>query len=171
MILPAASGAQEPDEVRKQARAVRATAGSLRLDGRLDEEVWQRATPIIDFTQAEPVEGAPPADVMEVRFLYDETALWIGARMRGSADVNVQSPMTRRDEGGQADYLQIELDTDLDRRTAYMFGFTAAGVRLDHCHPFDDEGNSNSDFDQCGKPRPRFRTTAGPRSCGCRSRS
>ena len=37
-----------------------------------------------------------------------------------------------RDDGGQAESIQIELDTYHDRRTAYMFGVTAAGVRLDH---------------------------------------
>jgi hypothetical protein len=147
VFVPAAQ-AQEPDPTtRKQARASRTAPGAMRLDGRLDEEAWLRAAPVTDFVQAEPVEGAPPADPMEVRFLYDDTALWIGARMRGSPGVDVKAPMTRRDEGGQADYLQIELDTYLDRRTAYMFGVTAAGVRLDHYHPVDDEDDPQDDFD------------------------
>jgi hypothetical protein len=55
--------------------------------------------------------------------------------------------MSRRDDGGQAEYLQIELDTYLDRRTAYMFGVTASGVRLDHYHPSDNEDDSDSQFD------------------------
>ena len=72
---------------------------------------------------------------MEVRFVYDETALWIGARMRSDNGGAIQAPMSRRDNGDQAEYLQIELDTYHDRRTAYMFGVTASGVRLDHFHP------------------------------------
>ena len=59
--------------------------------------------------------------------------MWVGARMEGSE--SVQAPMSRRDNGDQAEYLEIELDTYLDRRTAYMFGVTASGVRLDHFHP------------------------------------
>jgi hypothetical protein len=43
--------------------------------------------------------------------------------------------MSRRDDGAQAEHIQVELDTYLDRRTAYMFGVTASGVRLDHYHP------------------------------------
>jgi hypothetical protein len=143
----AAPAAQEPEGRRKQARATRTAPQSLELDGRLDEEAWQRAQPITDFLQAEPVEGAPPTDAMEVRFLYDDAALWIGARMLGSPGVPVQAPMTRRDEDQQADYLQIELDTYLDRRTAYMFGVTASGVRLDHFHSSDSEDDANPDFD------------------------
>src|SRR5262245_24983337 len=69
------------DEDRKQAQATRIEAGSIRLDGRLDDEAWQRAIPITDFLQAEPVERAETTNHMEVRFVYDDTALWIGARM------------------------------------------------------------------------------------------
>jgi uncharacterized protein DUF5916 len=141
--------AQEPPaEGVKQARVARLRAASIRFDGRLDEEAWVLATPVTDFVQAEPVEGAPPTDAMEVRFLYDETALWVGARMLNSDPSRpTQAPMSRRDDGGQAEYLQIELDTYLDRRTAYMFGVTASGVRLDHYHPTDNEDNADSEFD------------------------
>lgn len=130
----------------KEARAVRADAGSMRVDGRLDEAVWQRAQPVTDFLQAEPNEGAPPADGMEVRFAYDDTALYIGARLEQGSNA-IQAPMSRRDDGEQAEYLQIELDTFLDRRTAYMFGVTASGVRLDHFHPTDNESDFDDQFD------------------------
>ena len=125
----------------------------IHLDGRLDEDAWQIATPITDFVQAEPNEGAPPSDPMEIRILYDDTALWIGARMRRSQDVSLQAPMSRRDEGDQAEYLQIELDTYLDRRTAYMFGVTASGVRLDHFHPTDNETDIDPQFDPVWQAR------------------
>ncbi len=130
---------------RKQARAVRVPPGAIRFDGRTDEVVWQTADPVSDFVQAEPVEGAAPTDRTEVRFAYDDASLWIGARMF-SIQKAVQAPMSRRDEGEQAEYLQIELDTYLDRRTAYMFGVTASGVRLDHFHPTDNEDDTDSEF-------------------------
>ncbi len=138
---------------RKQARASRLTAGSIRLDGRLDDEAWLKATPITEFVQAEPVEGAPPAHPMEVRFLFDDTALWVGARMRSAPGMAIQAPMSRRDDGGQAEYIQVELDTYLDRRTAYMFGVTASGVRLDHYHPSDNEDDTDSQFEPVWEAR------------------
>ena len=145
-VPSAFAGQQAAEPPRKQAQAVRVADGSIRLDGRLDEPVWQTAAPVVDFSQAEPNEGAPPTDRMEVRFLFDDTALWVGARLE-SADGAVQAPMSRRDDGQQAEYLQIELDTYLDRRTAYMFGVTASGVRLDHYHPSDNEDDTDSQFD------------------------
>ena len=105
-----------------------------------------QATAVADFLQAEPLENASPSDRMEVRFLYDEGALWIGARM-DSAVAAVQAPMSRPDDGEQAEYIQIELDTYLDRRTAYMFGVTASGVRLDHFHPSDNEDDTDSQYE------------------------
>jgi hypothetical protein len=138
---------------RKQARATRVSAESIRFDGRLDDEIWQKALPVTQFTQAEPVEGAEPTDAMEVRFVYDETALWVGARMHRSQGTAIQAPMSRRDDGGQAEYLQVELDTYLDRRTAYMFGVTASGVRLDHYHSTDNEDDSDTEFDPVWEAR------------------
>src|SRR5262245_42876650 len=117
-----AAGQQSTVDARKQAQAMRVEAGAIRLDGRLDDEAWQKATPITDFLQAEPIERGPTRDRMEMRFVYDDSALWIGARMENSGAI--QAPMSRRDDGDQSEYIQVELDTYLDRRTAYMFGVT-----------------------------------------------
>lgn len=139
------AAARPPAGPPKQARAFRVDAGSVHLDGHLDEPFWQTAQPVVDFNQAEPNEGGQPTDGMEIRFAYDDTALWIGARMR-SANGTIQAPMSRRDDGDQAEYLQVELDTFHDRRTAYMFGVTASGVRLDHFHATDDETDIDDEF-------------------------
>ena len=134
-------------ETRKQARAVSVPEQAIQFDGRLDDLAWQGAPALSDFVQKEPAEGATPTDGMAVRFVYDREALYVGARMYGSVGGRPQSPMSRRDEGAQAEHLQIEFDTYLDRRTAHMFGVTAAGVRLDHYHSRDDEGDSDEGYD------------------------
>lgn len=143
----ALAGQPAVENSRKQAQATRVPEGTIRLDGHLDEAIWQTVEPVVDFLQAEPTEGGAPTDRMEVRFVYDDTALWIGARMEAVRSPGIQAPMSRRDDDAQSEYLQIELDTYLDRRTAYMFGVTASGVRLDHFHPSDSEGDIDSQFD------------------------
>jgi len=145
-LAPAALAQAPVPSIPKEARATRLATGTIRIDGHLDEEIWQRAVPLTDFTQAEPNEGELPQDAMEVRFVYDDTALYVGARLT-SGSSGVQAPMSRRDDGEQAEYLQVELDTFLDRRTAYMFGVTASGVRLDHFHPTDDESDIDEQFE------------------------
>ena len=139
------------DNGRKQARAVPVTAGAIRVDGRLDEDIWRSAPPVTDFLQREPTEGAPPTDDIEVRFAYDEAALYVGARM--SSATAIQAPMGRRDEVEQAEQLLVSLDTYLDRRTASTFGVTASGVRLDHYYASDNDWDSDSGFDPVWEAR------------------
>ena len=138
--------AQQPEAGRKQARAVRVAPGAIAVDGRLDEDVWTVAPPIADFTQKEPDEGAQPSDSMQVAFAYDDTALYIGARMT-SDHAAIQAPLGRRDEVAQSEFIVIALDTYLDHRTAYGFGVTASGVRLDRFYAADAE-----DFDATVDP-------------------
>ena len=99
------TAAQEPASAAKRAEAVRVPAGTIEIDGRLDEAAWQTAPPVTDFIQKEPVEGAPPTDRFEVRFVYDDSAVYVGARMFSS--VGVQGPLSRRDDGDQIESLQI----------------------------------------------------------------
>lgn len=147
-LAPSASSAQAPVAVanRKQATATRVANGSVRVDGRLDDEVWQQAAPIADFIQKEPVENAEPTDRMEVRLLYDDDSLYVGARMF-SRDGRIQAPLGRRDSTGQVEHILVAFDTFLDRRTAVVFGVTAAGVRLDRYHSSDNEDSYDTGFD------------------------
>jgi hypothetical protein len=146
---PGAAEAQQSPAgaARKQAQAIEVPGGSIRLDGRLDEEVWLKAPPISDFGQKEPVEGAEPADEMEVRFVYDGGALYVGARMSTRNEPEIQAPLGRRDNGDQAEQILVWLDTFLDRRSAVMFGVTASGVRLDRYHATDNESSFDAGFD------------------------
>lgn len=137
----------------KHAQATRVDTGAMRLDGRLDEEVWRLATPIADFTQKEPIEGAAPRDRMEVRFAYDDSALYVGARMYTREAHEVQAPLGRRDNAAQAEHIIVSLDAFLDRRTAASFGVTAAGVRLDRFHASDNEDSFDAGFDPVWEAR------------------
>ena len=142
--VPASAPAQTAQNGRHRADAVRVADGAIRVDGRLDDAAWPDAPVLTDFVQREPIEGSPANDRMEVRFAYDNAALYVGARMSSGAPI--QAPMDRRDNGDQAEHFGVFLDTYLDRRTASAFGVTAAGVRLDEYFGSDnDEGESDYD--------------------------
>jgi hypothetical protein len=146
-IGPAWAAQESPAAGRKQAVAVRVAGDAIRLDGRLDEAAWASAIPITDFVQKEPEEGAPPSEGLAVRIVYDDGGLYVGARLSKGPASPLQAPMGRRDRGEQAEHFLVALDTFLDRRTAYVFGVTAAGVRLDRFHPGDDEAVFDEGFD------------------------
>ncbi|HEX6066059.1 MAG TPA: carbohydrate binding family 9 domain-containing protein, partial [Longimicrobiales bacterium] len=143
--------AQEAQPIAKASSAARITAQrageSPKVDGRLDEALWQSARWLSDFVQREPHEGQPATERTEVAIFYDEDALYIGARMHSSDPAGVRALVTRRDREESSEQLLVSLDTYLDRRTAYSFGVTAAGVRIDYYHAGDHEGNRHYSYD------------------------
>ena len=127
--------------------ATRAQGSSPHLDGRLDDAAWSSAAWITGFTQREPVEGAAPSAPTRVAFVYDDGALYVGARMSSPRGKPVRALVTRRDREGSSEQLIVSLDTYHDRRTAYSFGVTAAGVRMDYLHASDAQADRDYLFD------------------------
>lgn len=119
--------------------------GEIVLDGKLNESAWAAATPASGFTQAQPNEGKPATQLTEVRFLYDDGALYIGARMNDSLGAKgVTSELVRRDRlGGEdaGDYLEFVFDTFHDHLSRTDFIVNPAGVKGDAIGP----GGSNTD--------------------------
>jgi hypothetical protein len=147
----------QPALATKSARAVRAEPAP-EIDGVLDDPVWQGAVWIDDFAQSEPFEGAPPSRRTEVAFAYDDRTLYVGARMFADGPADVEAVMTRRDDAGNAERIIVSFDTFADRRTAYSFAVTAAGVRVDWFHPDDNAHRRDASFD----PVWQARTQVGP---------
>ncbi len=138
---------QDSPRAPKRAEAVRIADQSPRIDGVLDDPAWAQARWFSDFRQKEPVQGADPSEGTEVAFLYDGQALYVGARLSMRDPSQIRALVTRRDQEVNADRLIVSLDTYRDRRTAYSFALTAAGVRLDWYHPQDNEDNRDLSFD------------------------
>src|SRR5688500_14446806 len=132
-------------KVRAQAAAVRAERGP-KVDGVLDEAMWQNARWITEFVQREPKQGEPATERTEVAFAYTDEALYIAARLHESSG-DVRALVTRRDREETSDQLLISLDTYHDLRTAYTFAVTAAAVRIDYYHPADFEGRREYGYD------------------------
>ncbi|MBN1448784.1 MAG: carbohydrate binding family 9 domain-containing protein [Bacteroidetes bacterium] len=130
------------------------------IDGRLTEACWRSATPATAFLQREPVEGAPSTLRTEVRFCYDDRALYIAAVMFVDDPVEIQSTMSRRDNTGNSARIIISLDTYKDRRTAYTFGVTADGVRFDYYHAADQEHARDYSFDPVWEARVQWTDSA-----------
>src|SRR5437868_10001896 len=68
-----------------------------RLDGTLDDPLWQQASPIVEFLQREPFEGQQPTERTEVRVLYTRTAVYFGVNCLDSNPTGVMATELRRD--------------------------------------------------------------------------
>lgn len=123
----------------KHARATRLTGSAPSIDGTMDDAAWAQAQPITDFVQKIPVEGATPSVSTEVRVLYDDNAIYVGARLRRKDPSAIRTSITRRDGESDAETFTVSLDTYLDRRTAYSFTVSSGGVRGDAYHAQDSE--------------------------------
>ncbi|MBI3871595.1 MAG: carbohydrate binding family 9 domain-containing protein [candidate division Zixibacteria bacterium] len=124
---------------RKQMAATRIHSHSPDVDGRLDDSCWAEAVMVSDFMQKEPNEGTIPKERTLVGFLYDDDALYVGARMYSDNPTELKKYLNRHDSPGSSEQIIISLDTYLDRRTCYDFGVSDAGVRFDRYHPVDNE--------------------------------
>jgi hypothetical protein len=118
--------------------------GPLTIDGRLDEAAWRRAIPITSFRQSQPNEGARASLTTEVRILFDDEALYIGARMSDPMGPSgVRAPLARRDQLLAADgnngsfnslttdKLAIVLDPYHNHLDEVWFEVNPSGVRGD----------------------------------------
>src|SRR5687767_9709985 len=105
-LLVATSGAsplvaqqttKSQNDPRPSAQAAPKT-GSIVVDGKIDESAWSAATPIGELTQSSPNEGKPASGKTEIRILYDDAAIYVGARMFDSmGPKGVRSALARRD--------------------------------------------------------------------------
>ena len=117
------------DAERPRAMAV-AAREAIRVDGRLDEAVWQGAPVATDFIQSEPREGDPSTEETEVWVAYDDTHLYVAAYLHDSADPTVTDIRKDFSESSQ-DGFQIIVDPFRDRRNGYVFMTNPEGARGD----------------------------------------
>ena len=154
VAVPLAAVAQRSPA--KTARAVRITGPAPRIDGALDDSAWAHAPAVSDFVQKIPVEGASPSVTTQVKLLYDDDALYVGARLRRSDPSAIRTSITRRDGDSDAEVFIVSLDTYLDRRTAYSFSLSSGGVRGDFYHSQDSEDSGREfQFDPVWSGRAR----------------
>jgi hypothetical protein len=105
--------------------------GRIEIDGRLDDEAWSRAVVVDNFVQTEPHEGRLSTERTEVFVLYDDDALYIGARLWDSTG-DIKSRLGRRDSMlGDSDWFYLYIDSHHDHLTAYQFSVNPAGVKRD----------------------------------------
>lgn len=105
----------------------------LAVDGRLDEAIWAEAQPGTDFRQARPKPGENALQKTEIRVLYDDDALYVGARMlddRGAA--GVRSQLMRRDQyASNSDVIEVIFDTYHNHIGRTIFAVAPSGAKRD----------------------------------------
>jgi len=131
LICHAAITLAQTAPVKKKLAATRTTIAP-KIDGLIDDAVWNNAPVATDFIELRPVPGRVERQEgrTEVRILYDDYAMYIAARMFDHPD-SVVKELVARDQIGNADFIGIVFDTFMDGINGYGFFVTAAGVQFD----------------------------------------
>jgi len=125
-----------------KAEALRISSNDLiRLDGLLDESLWESAVPIGSFRMVEPDEDAEPSEKTEVRVAVTVDAIYFGIVCYDSVPEKIISFTMQRDaELRGEDHIKIVLDTFLNGRTGYVFAVNPNGARMDGLIAREGEG-------------------------------
>lgn len=109
------------------------------LDGLLNDAAWDAVEWGGDFLQFQPNALEAPDQVTKFKVLYDQKYLYIGVRCFDKDPDKIVRRMSRRD-GFEGDWIEINIDSYFDKRTAFSFNLTAAGVRGDEA--ISNNGNN-----------------------------
>jgi hypothetical protein len=116
--------------ITKKKYFTRKLKSAITLDGIPKEEAWNSVEWSGDFTQWQPNEGKPPSQQTNFKILYDAKFLYIGYRCDDVSPDSISKRMGRRDEF-PGDWVEINIDSYHDQRTAFSFTLSASGVRND----------------------------------------
>lgn len=144
-----AARAQAPETAadgppRRSYEARRLDGERPRIDGRLDEAAWDAVAWAGDFVQREPADGAAPAQPSRFKVLFDDDALYFAFRL--TEDPARVAPILARHDWFPGDWIEVNIDSRADERTAYSFTLSLSGTRGDEY--ISEDGNSwNGNWD------------------------
>ena len=115
----------------KTVHMVRTTVAPV-IDGKLDDVAWQTAALVDNLHQVSPIEYAEPNERSEIYLLYDDEALYVGARLFDNMPEDITANILRQaDNMGNDDRFYITIDPFNTKRSGYFFGLNPNGVRSD----------------------------------------
>ncbi|WP_304517005.1 DUF5916 domain-containing protein [Cecembia rubra] len=131
IFISFSSFAQEETAYKYPALIAEKVNAEIKLDGILDEEVWQSNEWAKDFTQFFPSDTSLAKAQTKVRIVYNDKFIYIAAVMYnlGPRDKYVSTSLRRDFRGEQNDGVSFVFDTFNDNTNAYQFGINPYGVQ------------------------------------------
>ena len=118
------------------------TTTAPRIDGVLDDPVWERATRVTEFVQQRPLDGAPATEGTDVFIAYDDDNLYFGIHAHYSDAAQVRANRADRDQTFIDDTVAVYFDPFLDQQRAYVFSVNGYGVQADSLLESSAQGRS-----------------------------
>lgn len=115
----------------QQVYDVKKVSGEFEIDGVLDEVSWGEVEGVQDFTVNFPNFGDKSKYSSNVKVVYDNEAVYIGAVLYDFKPDSISYSLSQRDDSGNADWFGFSLDPYANNVTAFTFIVTSAGVEMD----------------------------------------
>jgi hypothetical protein len=116
-----------------------------KIDGKLNDAVWQNVPGWDGFFQVSPDPGTKPTQHTTVKIAYDEKAVYVAFRCDDDDPATLVNRLTRRDRFIDADYVAVELDSLGDKTNAYGFIVYSSGTQVDYLRTGDNAQDTNWD--------------------------
>ncbi|MDT8401559.1 MAG: DUF5916 domain-containing protein [Bacteroidales bacterium] len=119
------------------------------IDGVLDDRIWLNAHIAENFVQYSPYSGSPSKFRTEVRVLYDNTAIYIGAMMYDPNPDSIYTELGERDSDYSlnADQFTVDLSPYNDGINGATFKVSASGVQSDRIPSSGGPGHRSDTWD------------------------
>ena len=123
------------------------TTSAPRIDGDLSDAAWSTAPVATDFIQNYPDNLKPSKVKTQVRIVYDDDAVYVGAYLFDDPKL-IRKQLTARDgeDRQDVDFFSVFFDTYHDQQNGFQFLVTTANVQTDA----KLAGSGGGDFDDYG---------------------
>lgn len=126
---------QEVDEklIKKKVSSKLIKNTSITIDGNLDENIWQEAEAANNFISFDPINGTPEPENLksEVKILYDNNAIYIGATLYDNEPDKILKEIVERDNFGSSDLFGVFINGYNDGQQDFQFYVNAANGQAD----------------------------------------
>jgi len=114
-----------------------------KIDGHINDDAWKSLAWADSFVQLNPIEQNPPSERTAFKILYGEKNLYCALFCYDSEPEKITAQLSRRDDVEESDFIALGIDSYFDKRTGFVFGINAGGVKMDMI--FSDDGDGQDD--------------------------
>ena len=118
---------------------------SPKIDGIMEDEAWGLVEWAGDFIEFQPDTGTAPTEQTLMKILYDDKNLYVGFKCYQKDPSTIERRLGRRDTF-PGDWVEINIDSYNDDRTAFSFTASSSGVKS------DEFVSNNDNFDTSWNP-------------------
>jgi len=130
------------------------TSQAPRIDGVLDDEVWNGAPLVLgDWLSYNPLYGQAMQNATEVHVAYDDRYIYFAFHCLDTDPNRIRTTLSRRDSAFNDDWIGLSLDAAGNGQTAYHLLSNPSGVQMDALQTAASGEKYEADFvwDSAGK--------------------